>query len=442
MAAAESRQSSSQRWLWALLGLGLLALVGLASSPDGPLAGVFSDPLGWFRGRARGLPAGLGGTSGGSRDAGLGADTFDPDLALLLELDQMIEARQAIPHVEHDPGFRALVARVGEELCTPIARATCAAEQRCGCGDVSDGEIACLRRVEQTCMDRSVPRLEFEQIPAFVMDEAALTELRTAALRRVAACQAPLVGFVPPIVEDVGVGEACSSFELPLHHRPVRRLTCRGGACRDGVCRAYVGAGRPCDEQLCTPPLDCARGFCEEIEHPRVDPRAEGCDCAAHQVCTEMFSYTCLPPLMLGEICDDAAEGPDCADGLYCAGGRCAQAAAEGPPCLDRDCVRGAVCAEGVCRVPVPVPARCETIHGRELCTTHGSCIDDRCGQGIGDFCSLGPHGPHCMVGRCSAGHCVLAEPADCGGVLCPLGGECEVEVTGARCVPTLCFEG
>ncbi len=441
MTAAESRQSRPKRWLWVLLGLGLLAAVGLASSPDGPLAGVFSDPLGWLRRGARGLPVGSGGTSGAPRDAGLGADAFDPDLAAMLELDRIMQVHESIPRVDDDPEFVALVARVREELCTPVAQAACAAEDRCGCGDVGDGGLACPVRVERACMDLSVPRLRFEQVPTFVMDEAVLAALRAAALRRVSACQAPLVSFMPPIVEDVGVGEACSSFERPLHRSAVG-LTCRGGACREGLCRAYVGAERPCGEQPCAPPLECMRGVCVEVEHPRVDPRAEACDCAPHQVCTETVSYTCEPPLNRGETCDDDAEGPDCADGFYCAGGRCAQAASEGAPCQDGGCVRGAVCEEGVCRVPVPGTPRCETIRGSEYCTTPGSCIDDRCGPGIGDFCALGPHGPQCIVGQCRRGRCVLPEPVHCGSASCPLGGWCETEVTGSRCVPTVCFEG
>ena len=146
-------------------------------------------------------------------------------------------------------------------------------------------------------------------------------------------------------------------------------LNCHGvGPTDTGVCGAPSGAG-----QLCALSVDALATYTRQDTLEEAHPECQG-HCAKRQ---------CADPVALGGACVFEAQ---CAPGLHCAAGKCAEGelAGLGQPCVNGGCGEGARCIQGTCAAPKTAGAACE-FDGECL----GGCL--RADGGHGGSC-----GPRC----------------------------------------------
>ena len=145
-------------------------------------------------------------------------------------------------------------------------------------------------------------------------------------------------------------GEVCVSTE-----------DCEVGLVCDGhTCKPALGAGAPCEGQICGLHGWCVEGTCTDLGR-------EGAECSSAQPCDGAAGYACVSgtcePLSFaqeGEVCGVTAAEPRCSYGTACIAEipleerTCVAQPTLGEPCPEGRCRAPFLCSNGTCGVLEP----------------------------------------------------------------------------------------
>lgn len=311
---------------------------------------------------------------------------------------------------------------LAEALCLPLATVQCQAALECGCKDpFSPGGVA----DEETCVERESARCLETLAP--------IADLLAAGVLHV----------VPALADDCR--EAAEAAVAPCEELSplVTSLWCRG------VFSTAAALGGPCDGDICAEGLGwCDGGTCAPL--PAGGQPCQGL-CAAGLLCAP--GGVCAPPAQAGDPC--TPEGLPCAPPLHCIGGTCRGPLPVGDPCeVEAECAPGLVCAEGLCaegptgcepESPCGAASLCFGVPIRECAAKLGAgtpCQSDEvCAAGT--YCSdeteqctaLPGDGEPCAKGVLCGPELACAEDFGSCGPLPGLGAPCAFGLFG----PTLC---
>lgn len=181
------------------------------------------------------------------------------------------------------------------------------------------------------------------------------------------------VGPQPPAMPAACLGIMQGTLALGARCRS--SLECAEGLSCHGVGPTDMGVCGPPSEvgQLCALSVDALATYTRQDTLEEKHPECQG-HCAKRQ---------CATPVAIGGACVFEAQ---CAPGLHCAAGKCAEGefAGLGQPCVNGSCGDGARCIQGTCVAPKPAGASC-AFDGECL----GGCIRPDGGHG-------GTCGPRC----------------------------------------------
>jgi hypothetical protein len=337
-----------------------------------------------------------------------------------------------------------------DDLCGPIAEATCRVHLGCRTGVTRDSLLACETQIRATC-ELERPRLE-ARVDAGLLrfDRAALRECQTtlsflecdapAAMMTAlgAACDAVLVG-------RLGEDAACSDAG-----DCAPGLACMSAGTCPGRCEPLRKLGASCNAELapCAESLSCEAGRCAPASVALGETCVSSAQCPTTAFCSDRG--TCEDKRVTGAACDDDEQ---CRPDDHCRMwldaelglGACTARLALGAPCdpLVGGCAAGLACDEtrGVCATLPDVVGE--------------GCVEGAspCGEGTGMQCDAGlcelepfagdPCDPANAAAACRFGYCAPTEASglfECRAFRAPLEAcDADLECGSLACVDGRC---
>lgn len=328
----------------------------------------------------------------------LGADATARDAAIDGGVDDAGALEDA--STATDAGLTA--AEVITEVCERVHGRICAGLVACTCPLEERGldPETCTRTRADECIAGLAPRITPDlEAGRVTTSEAAITACTDAIDAMSAECRTARPDPLPAacallFVEVAPIGQRCEVSGGGLLFCADGAGVCAPGEGEAATCTALPGGGGACLGELCAPGFACNGGTC-------VAPVAEDGTCSAPGVCADDLvcntaSFTCEAP---GGASDPCVATDDCAIGLSCDGGSCAQGVAVGGECRSTEaCGAHRACLRApetrVCTDPVGLGDACEL----------GSCAAPLvCGEG-GLCVALPAEDAPCLLGACAAG--------------------------------------
>jgi hypothetical protein len=207
---------------------------------------------------------------------------------------------------------------------------------------------------------------------------------------------------------------------------------CIGSTC-PGMCGAGVGVGGDCTVNPCALGLNCIYNTttsttnCQTVlkSGAPCNPAADACDYGLY--CDSMTSH-CLAQRTSGPC-----TGNECAAGYVCTtAGQCQKGKAEGQSCTagQNECASGLYCSGGMCAEWPQISGTCGTLTSGETAGCQTGCCTAAGGSGMSGTCAQ----PGMSGGACN----YYGAATGCGA--CPDGNTCNASGDAGVCAVTSCY--